>query len=352
MKDIEEIYQSLLERYTERTGELLTEDCDLAVRLWAAAAQIQALYIQSEWVLNQSFPQTAQGTYLEQHAAMRNLYRKEAVKAAGELTFTLANVQDSSIKIPGGTVCMTDSSIRYQTLEDAVIEAGNLSVTVSAEAVEPGRSGNAAVGTVRLLTQYPLAVDRVRNEAPFLGGEDTETDEALRERILNSYQRLPNGANTVWYEETAMSCRGVSAAKAIGRARGIGTVDVYISARDGMPDAELLNEVQRKLRECREIAVDVQVKAPEERTVNVAVALQIRDDADAAAVVTAVKKVIMDYFNGKLLGKSVLLADLGSRIFAVDGVQNYRFAAPAADLNAGETDLPVLGTVTVAEWET
>lgn len=352
MKDIEEIYQSLLERYTQRTGELLTEDCDLAVRLWAAAAQIQALYIQSEWVLNQSFPQTAQGLYLEQHAAMRNLYRREAVKAVGELTFSLAVAQDSPVRIPKETVCMTDSSIRYQTLEDASIEAGTLSVTVAAEAVEAGRSGNAAVGAVRLLTEYPLAVAMVRNEVPFLGGEDTETDEALRRRILNSYQRLPNGANTVWYEETAMSCQGVTAAKAIGRARGIGTVDVYIAARDGMPDAELVEQVQAKLRECREIAVDVQVKAPTEKTVNVAVALKIREGADAAAVVTAAKKVIVNFFNGNLLGRSVLLADLGSRIFAVDGVENYRFAAPAADLDAGDTDLPVLGTVTVAEWET
>ena len=58
MKTIEEIYQSLLTAYAQRTGTALAEDCDLAVRFYAAAAQLQALDIQAWWVLDQSFPQT------------------------------------------------------------------------------------------------------------------------------------------------------------------------------------------------------------------------------------------------------------------------------------------------------
>lgn len=352
MKDVEEIYQSLLNRYTERTGEVLAEDCDLAVRLWAVSAQIQSLYIQTEWVLNQSFPQTAQDTYLEYHAAMRGLHRNEATKAVGELTFYVTALQKEPITIPKGTVCMTDGELRYQTVEDAVLEAETAFVTVAAEAVEAGRSGNVPAGAVRLLTVCPLAVTSVRNRAAFLGGADVETDDALRKRILSSYQRLPNGANAMWYEETALSCPGVAAAKAIGRARGIGTVDVYISAPEGIPDENLIETVRKELQERREIAVDVQVKAPTQKIVNVAVALKIHEDADAETVIENAQKVIADYFSGKLLGKSVLLADLGSRLFAIDGVENYRFAAPAADLNADDTDLAVLGSVTVAEWET
>ena len=56
MKNIEEIYQELLAAFAERAGFTPEEGCDLAVRLWAAAAQLQALGIQADWVLDQSFP--------------------------------------------------------------------------------------------------------------------------------------------------------------------------------------------------------------------------------------------------------------------------------------------------------
>ena len=39
----ETIYREMLTAYAKRRGGQLQEDCDLSVRLWAAAAQIQAL---------------------------------------------------------------------------------------------------------------------------------------------------------------------------------------------------------------------------------------------------------------------------------------------------------------------
>ena len=70
MRSVDEIYQEMLAKLAERCGFQPEETCDLAVRLYAAAAQVQALDIQAEWVLDQSFPQTAQGIYLERPAAL------------------------------------------------------------------------------------------------------------------------------------------------------------------------------------------------------------------------------------------------------------------------------------------
>ena len=74
MKTVDEVYQELLASFAERAGFTPDDSCDLAVRLYAAAAQLQALSIQADWVLDQSFPQTASGTYLEYHAAMTNIF--------------------------------------------------------------------------------------------------------------------------------------------------------------------------------------------------------------------------------------------------------------------------------------
>ena len=47
----------------------------------------------------------------------------------------------------------------------------------------------------------------------------------------------------------------------------------------------------------------------------------------------------------------VLLAELGDLLYHVEGVENYRLLAPAADLAAEDGTLPMLGRVTVTEME-
>ena len=351
MKTTDEIYGELLAAFAQRAGFTPEADCDLAVRLYAAAAELQALGIQADWVLDQSFPQTAQGIYLDYHAQMRGITRTAATHAAGTIRFSVQNAPASDLIIASGTVCMTADEVRFQTTEEAVLAAGELTADVRAEALEPGRSGNAAAGAIRILTACPVGITGCTNPAPFTGGSDQEDDESLRGRILESYQRLPNGANAAWYEQTAMSHSGVAAAKAVGKARGIGTVDVYIATEAGLPGAELLQEVQADLQERREIAVDVDVLAPEAEEVDITAELAVREEAEFSAVKSAVEQALTGFFSGRRLGKAVLLAELGDLIYHVDGVENYRLLAPSADLAADVTALPVLGELTVTEME-
>mgnify|MGYP000190544341 FL=1 len=167
--------------------------------------------------------------------------------------------------------------------------------------------------------------------------------------MLESYLRLPNGANAAWYEQSAMSHEGVAAAQAVGRARGVGTVDVYIATEAGLPDGTLLEEVQADLQEKREIAVDVKVLAPKAKNVDVTVEVAAAENADFEAVKALVEQAVTVFFTGQLLGKSMLLAELGSRIYAVEGVANYRILSPTADVTGSEGAMPLLGTLTVTK---
>ena len=239
MRSVDEIYQEMLAKLAERCGFQPEESCDLAVRLYAAAAQVQALDIQAEWVLDQSFPQTAQGIYLERHAAMRGLKRQEASKAAGTLRFSVETASVVDLEVPAGSVCMTEAEYRFQTTERGVLQAGELFVDVPAEALEGGSGFNAAPGTITIMTACPVGITACTNPGAFSGGSDPESDESLRARVLESYRRLPNGANAAWYERSAMAHTGVAEAKAVGRARGTGTVDVYIATERGSPDETL-----------------------------------------------------------------------------------------------------------------
>ena len=351
MRAIEEIYEELLEAYSRRCGFRPEESCDLSVRLYAAAAQVQALEIQGEWVLAQSFPQTAQGEYLDRHADTRGLHRLEGTKAKGTLRFSVGSAAAAELTIPEGTVCMTEEGSAFRTVAAAVLPIGALSVTVDAEAVESGRDGNVASNTVTVMTACPVGVTACANPEAFSGGNDSESDEELRERVLESYRRLPNGANAAWYEQTAMSHDGVAEAQAVGRARGVGTVDVYIAAESGAPEEELLETVRADLQERREIAVDVQVLAPVEQNVNVEVSVAVEDGYSFEKVRAGIEQALSDYFNGRLLGKRVRAAELNSMIFQLEGVENVKLTAPAEDIPARQGVLPVAGAVSVAEME-
>ena len=351
LKDIDTIYGEMLEDFAQRSGYLPNTACDLAARLYAAAAQVQALYAQAEWVLNQSFPQTAQGEYLDFHAETRGISRAQAEKAAGTLRFSITTAVGQDLEIPAGTVCMNAGGVRFQTTQGAVLEAGELTVDVPAEAMESGASGNVSPGTVVLMAVPPAGIERCTNPEAFAGGTDAESDEALRQRILDSYWRLPNGANVAYYEQTAMGYPGVAAATAVGRARGLGTVDVYVATAAGVPEEDLLEEIEADLQKKREIAVDLQVLAPEEETVNITVAIQAAQGYPFQTAQAAADAALRGYFTGALLGKPVTLAALGNLLYDLESVENYHFTAPAADVAAEVGSLPVLGTLTISEME-
>ena len=349
MKEWTEIYEQMRGTFAQRAGFVPSEGCDSAVRLYALAAELQSLLMQADWVLDQSFPQTAQGMYLDYHAETRGITRAAAEKAAGVIRFAAADKVTAACPIEKGTVCMTAEGVRFETTEDAAIAVGSQWVDVPAQAVEAGAGGNVIAGTVTLLSAMPVGVVQCTNPAAFSGGCDAESDEALRGRVLASYQRLPNGANAAYYEQEAMRYPGVAAAKAVGRARGIGTVNVVIATHAGVPDAALLAAVETDLQKKREIAVDVKVLAPAVETVAVTAALKAAPGYTFAEAKAGAQSALEALFTGGLLGKSVTTARLLTLLCGVEGVENVHLTAPAADVAVGSTELPMLGTVTISE---
>lgn len=350
-KSVNEIYGEMLSAFGEASGYLPHTSCDLAVRLYAAAAQIEGLYHQAQWVLDQSFPQTAQGLYLDRHALLRGLRRGVATHAAGVLRFGISAPAAGELTIASGTVCMTAEGVRFTTTEDAVLAEGSLYVDVPAAAVEPGSGGNVAAGSVTIMAAMPVGIRACTNPEAFSGGGDAESDEELRRRLLDTYQRLPNGANAAYYEQVALSYDGVAAATAVGLPRGVGSVDVYVATGSGVPDSGLLEAIGGYLQKRREISVDLQVLAPTAMPVDITVSVLPAKGADFPQAETDVREALRGLFTGALLGRSVTLAQLGDLLYHLDSVQNYRFAAPTEDIAASPTVLPTLGTLTVTEWE-
>ena len=345
----ETIYQQMLEEFETRTGSAMTEQADLAVRLYAAAAQIASLYAYGDWVCRQAFPQTAMGVQLDYHGAMRGLTRQAAATAEGSLRFSVRVPRSMDLQIEAGTVCMTAGMVRFVTTQAAVLEAGELFVDVPARAEAPGAEGNVGSGTVTRMALAPVGVTDCTNPDAFTGGLDAEDDDRFRARILDSFVHLDNGGNAAFYENRVRQNDGVAAVKILPRHQGVGTVGVVVTAPGGPADQELVSRIQADLDQAREMAVTVTVMAPDTVEVDIAAAVRVAAGYDSQAVLGRVEDALQTWFDGTRLAEPVYRARLGSLIYAVEGVENYTLTSPGQDVPISDTQLPVLGTLSITE---
>ena len=101
MKTVEELYQEMVRQVALETGVAPEGNDEMAVRMYALAAQLYGLYAENEWTRRQCFPQTAVGEALEQHGALRGVQRLPAQRAAGRLRFSLSEAAGEDLEIPG-----------------------------------------------------------------------------------------------------------------------------------------------------------------------------------------------------------------------------------------------------------
>lgn len=347
MRSIRDIYDELCAEFSARSGTQLVSGGDMSIRLWAVAAEMFTLEAQADFVARQCFPQTAVGEYLDLHAAVRALERGQAKKASGLLRFFLDDTRQSDTRFAAGVRCMSADEAEFVTIADGLIPAGQSWCDVQAQAVTPGARGNIAAGAVCLMIHAPVGVSGVTNTAPFSGGCDAESDDALRQRVVASYRSLPNGANAAYYHSKVMACDGVAAVTVQPRVRGRGTVDICFATQSGIPTSGEIRAVQDMLEKEREICVDILVSAPQQVKVNVSAAVTLSGSADAAAVLENARQAVRDCFGGTMLGRNVYRARLTSAIMAVPGVENCSLDSPATDMDISPVQLPVLDSLEI-----
>ncbi len=347
MKSVSQIYEQMREAWVRETGTPLEETGELSLRLYTLATELYGLYVQNHWTLLQCFPQTATGDYLDKHGALRSITRNEAEKAGGTIRFYAQEARQTNLEIPKGTLCMTAAQVAFETTQAGVLLAGTTYVDIPAQAVEAGASGNVPPQSIWAMSVAPVGVSRCLNLQAFVGGADREEDASLRERVLDSFRRMPNGANAAYYEREALSFAPVAAANVLARNRGPGTVDVAIAQRAGTPSAELIQAVEAHLQKLREIAVNVKVIGPVQQVVPVSMRLTVSLGRNAQEVKEEATQALLDYFDGRRLGKAFLRAQLGQLVFSIDGVENYSITAPATDLPAVPGRLYLLGSLSI-----
>ena len=351
MESYDDILTRMKEHYRELSGFAPENESDIMLRLRVLAGEVFKEHAYADFILRQMFPTTAQGSYLDEHAAQRNITRKSATKAVGYVTFSTEADEHGDIVIPAGTVvCTAEDMKRFVTDSDAVIPSNSDRIATAVTAAHGGREYNVGVGTIGIIVTPVLGVDSVTNSYQITGGSDAETDDQLRQRIKDSFVNISNGTNEAYYCSTALSVDGVYSASAVGRGRGIGTVDVYVCGRGTFVPLDKRREIEELLRSARELNVDVRVLNPTPVTVNLYIKLSVAAGYDFSEVSGEVRTVVADYINSVGLGKDVLLSDVGEVIYHVKGVTGYKFLESyGSDRSISKSQYPVAGSIVVAD---
>ena len=337
------------ENYTQQRGEDFDEAGDIAIRLKVLAGEIYNMQTTVEWLKRQLFPSTATGEFLDRFAAQRGLARNAAVKARGQLKFSVNEQKATAVTIPRGTVVSTDSElpVRLYTTEDSEIPPNTYSVSVPAEAELAGYRGNVNARTAVVPVSVPSEVDSVTNDSAFTGGSDEESDTTLRARIQNSYVNCPNGMNASFYIQLVKQVDGITKAGVVSKPRGAGTINIYIADTDGNATDAQLYEAQSLVNAQRELNVDAVVARAVSLSCDLSVVVTKKTGYSSAEVIAMCADAFEDYLSTIPIGGRLYLSVLGKYLLETGCIKNYEFDPSMSDMSVPNSKFFVAGDVNV-----
>lgn len=349
MQTYDEILKRMTDKYTELSGITPDEVSDIGIRLRVLAGEVYSSVVNAQWLKRQMFVTTAEGEYLDMHASERGVSRREATPSYGKVTFSVNEALTENISIPKGTVVATFASLlRFETLSDAVLTAGSLSVTVAAKSIGAGRGYNVLKDQITVMVTPPAGIDFVTNTLAFSGGCDIESDESLRKRVEKSLKFPANSTNCAYYEAMAESVDGVSSAAVVPKARGVGTVDVFIASDGSVASDETLDAVQNLLSSAREVNVDVLVKKAQPSRVDVYLEVSILEGYGFDDVKDRITSKITDFIADCGVGSEVPMCMISELVYHTEGVRKFSFVPQLnSDYTADKSVFPVAGTISV-----
>lgn len=365
----QDTYQNLLQ--TMLTGVPNSVDkregSMIQTALGPAAYALEEFYLALNQVQQSAFVQTAVGSSLDLLAAIAGLTRYPATAAVRLGVFSQA--------VPLGA--------RFSTINGA--DSINFIVSAATEtaneyqltAETPGVIGNDYSGNILPIT-YIAGLQTAQITDVLIPGEDEETDDAFRQRLITALNEKPFGGNVAAYREYIGGLDGVGGVQVYPTWDGGGTVKCSIIGADWEPASEALVETVQNAVDpppnqglglgMAPIGAKVTIVAPTEVTVNVSATLTLATGYAIGQVQQPVETAIGNYLQsiredwatpavagGIDYQADVYLAQIISAIVGVPGVvnaTNVQLNGAGADIILTETgttqQVPMEGTVTLS----
>lgn len=322
-------------------------DSDNYARASSLAAVAEGVYAHQKWAIKQFFPDTADSDFLEKHASLRGIKRRNATYASGLGLEVFGNVGS---KIDVGKQVVTNDGRFYEVLEAGTIVGS--SIILKVRSLNTGATQNIIQATSANFIAAPAGMQTACMLREIVGGTDVESDSSLLERLLNHIRRPPAGGNRYDYKEWALDVDGVEAAFVYPLRRGLGTVDIVITSNNDLPSDETINKVQAYIDEVRPVtAKEAKVIKPTARRINFNIQVKL-NGVSLSAITSEIKAALGDYFNHLAPADSVIVSQCEAIVSDLIGVVDRKITTPLENLTANlsqNVEWFRLGNVTVEE---
>ena len=372
----QDTYQNLRQEMLDRVPDTYDkrDTAPIPTAISPAAYALAGFYLSLDQVQRSAFIQTAVGESLDLLAVIGGLTRYPASAAVRLGIFNTAVPIGARFSTINGT-----NSINFAVTAAATVsepEEGFTYYQLTAET--PGTIGNEYTGPILPITTIPGLTSAQITDI-LVPGDDTETDDAFRERLIEALNNRPFGGNIADYRQNVLAIDGVGGVQVYPTWNGGGTVKLSVLGADFLPASPTLVEnVQNAIDPppnqglglgLAPIGAKVTVAAPTELTVNVSATLMLAAGYAIGQVQEPVEQAIEAYLlsvrqewdtntssTAVSYAADVYVARITAAIVGVTGVVN----ATNVQLNGGTADLiltetgetqqvPVIGTVTLSE---
>ncbi len=291
------------------------------------------------------FPQWAYDEYLDLHAEMIGLKRKESNKATGILNVT---AREGTI-IPKGFIFATPAtnspSILFEATQTTTINETGIA-TIKIQAVEGGRLSNVTNDTILLMLKPIAGVTSVTNLEPTTGGSQIEDDESLRVRVLYALHKgISYVGNDADYLSWATAVAGVGKAFVIPEWDGPGTVKVVVVDEEGLPANQQIVEAvyshivspKDRIKRLAPIGATVTIVPPTIVNITIQATIMLKEEADVDTVKKKFMRNIDSYYMKATNDGAVKYVYVGSILAQTEGVYDYE----KLYVNGGEDNIPI-----------
>ena len=304
------------------------------------------------------FPMWAYDEWLDYHAKGRGITRKPANAASGELLITGI----SGTTIPAGfkfaaPATADTPAIEYQTTEKYTIgEDGTARVQITA--VEAGPKGNVPANTVTLMMTPIKGITSITNEANITGGTEVESDDELRNRIMeiDAASEASFVGSDGDYKRWAEEVPGVGTALVMPEWAGPGTVKVVVIDANGQPAntaiiAAVYDNIMSpgdRLQRKAPIGATVTIEAPTAKELNYTFTLELKAGENQETVLERFKAQLRTYYVEAKKDGVVRYNRVSSILTNTDGVKDFTdltINGGTVNIDLEEDEYPVTGIV-------
>lgn len=357
----EQEFEAIMERLLARVPEELdTREGSVIYNALAPAAwEMQLLYEELNFVLQEVFADTASLDYLVRRAAERGIAYKDATHA-----IVRAEFGPNDIDVLGGRFTELASGLSYVATEK--IGDGLYDLECETE----GEAGNLTSG--QLVTEETFDDERELESVRIIGLTDAATDEedveAFRQRYFDSIDSQAFGGNVADYKQKLLGQGRVGGVKVFPAWDGGGTVKlVVLNNAYSPPGKPLIDELQTMVdpeqnqgegKGIAPIGHVVTVEAAEAVPIDLATELAFANGNTEETALASMKAAVEEYFSSLRkewgngddeTGTIVRISHVENKLLNLDEILDVRVTAlngSDRNLEMAPNQVPVMGGFT------